>query len=520
MKMLGKVLAGIAMLLPGLVQAQSFTETALLFSRVKPAGSARLMGMGGVQTSLGGDYSSALSNPAGLGMFNRSEFTISPGFYSSTVNSEYFGNKTSDSKTNLHIPGFSLVFQTEQDGRKGFLSGTFAISHNRINNFNQTFSYSGTNSNNSIIDFFMDDAYGINPANFDYQNSGDNSYFNSLPGLAFNTYLIDNVGLDQNGDYFYGSPLQTFDDPNDIRRVNQNETVRTEGTQSQWNLSYGANMGDKFFLGAGLGLSTIRYRSEKQYSESDFFFELDPTYNPLDRLDLVEELQIKASGINATLGAIYRPLDIVQIGLSYTTPTLLSVTDVYSAELTAEWNNFDYYDDGQTILNDENEYTDEIISEYSLRTPGKLSAGATVFIGNKGFISADVDLVNYSGARYTSGLSGISFDSDNESIKDTYETSANVRLGAEFRFDKLRFRAGGSYMPDPYKTEQNNSKRDITSVSGGVGYRTQKFYIDFALVFSKGANTYRPYRVNMPNGPLVTIDNKTSFGMVTLGFPF
>ncbi|HRG09101.1 MAG TPA: hypothetical protein PLJ08_11045, partial [Cyclobacteriaceae bacterium] len=106
------------------------------------------------------------------------------------------------------------------------------------------------------------DAYGINPTNFDYQNGGDNSYFNSLPGLAYNTYLIDNLGQDQNGNYFYGSPLQTFDDPNDIRRVIQNETVRTQGAQSQWNLSYGANMGDKFFLGAGLGLSTIRYRSE------------------------------------------------------------------------------------------------------------------------------------------------------------------------------------------------------------------------------------------------------------------
>lgn len=520
MKIMGKVLVGIAMLLPGLIQAQSFTETALLFSRVKPAGSARIMGMGGVQTSLGGDYSSALSNPAGLGMFNRSEFTISPGFYGASVNSEYLGNKSSDSKTNLHIPGFSLVFQTEQDGRKGFLSGTFAVSYNRINNFNQTFSYSGDNSNNSIIDFFMDDAYGINPANFDYVNGGDNSYFNSLPGLAYNTYLIDNVGQDQDGNYVYGSPLQTFGAPDDIRRVIQNETVRTTGSHNQWNLSYGANLNDKFFLGAGLGLSTIRYRSEKQYSESDFFFELDQNYNPLERLDLVEDLQIKASGINATLGAIYRPMDIVQVGLSYTTPTLLSVTDVYRAELTAEWNNFDYFGDGSTILNDENEYTDEIISEYSLRTPGKLSLGTVVFISKYGFISADVDVINYSGARYSSGLSGISFDSDNDNIKDAYQATTNVRLGGEFRLDKLRFRAGGSYMPDPFKTEQNNSSRDITSVSGGIGYRTQKFYVDFALVLSNGANTYRPYNVNLPNSPLVTMDNKTTFGMVTLGFPF
>ncbi len=75
-------------------------------------------------------------------------------------------------------------------------------------------------------------------------------------------------------------------------------------------------------------------------------------------------------------------------------------------------------------------------------------------------------------------------------------------------------------MPDPYKTEQNNSSREITAISGGIGYRTQKFYVDFALVFSQGANTYRPYRVPTATSPLVTLDNKTNFGMVTLGFPF
>ena len=59
--------------------AQDYTESALMFARTKPAGSARILGLGGSQTALGGDYSSALSNPAGLGMFNRSEFTFSLG---------------------------------------------------------------------------------------------------------------------------------------------------------------------------------------------------------------------------------------------------------------------------------------------------------------------------------------------------------------------------------------------------------------------------------------------------------
>ncbi len=48
--------------------SQSFVDNALLFSRTVPGGSARIQSIGGAQVSLGGDYSSAFSNPAGLGM--------------------------------------------------------------------------------------------------------------------------------------------------------------------------------------------------------------------------------------------------------------------------------------------------------------------------------------------------------------------------------------------------------------------------------------------------------------------
>ncbi|MBX2895055.1 MAG: hypothetical protein KF763_06415 [Cyclobacteriaceae bacterium] len=498
MNSMSRLLAGIVLIVPLLTYSQSFTETALLFSRSKPAGSARMMGMGGVQTSLGGDYSSALSNPAGLGMFNRSEFTISPGFYGSNTSSKFFNNTTTDSKTNLHIPGFSLVFQTEKDGRLGFLSGTFAITYNRINNFNENFSYAGNNGSSSIIDYFIEDATGYP----DTQFNTNGALHNTVTWLGYQNFLIEEDG-NFPGEYYSvvgGFPRQA-------------ESVQYRGNQGQWNISYGTNLSDKIFMGAGVGLTALRFSSTKTFRES---FENEP----LSSILLEEELSIRGSGINATLGLIGRPVDMLQVGISYTTPTLYSVTDVYSAFMGTNWNNYDYFGDGSEILNSVSEQTNEIVSEYSLRTPGRLSVGAAVFIGKNGFVSADLEMVNYSGARYSSGLSGISFDSDNATIGEVYQTTTNVRLGGEFRLDKLRFRAGVSYMPDPFRTIQNNSSQAITSISGGVGYRSQKFYVDFAVAFADGNNTYRPYRVNMPNSPLVTIDKQTSFGMVTLGFPF
>src|SRR5688572_28001569 len=79
--------------------AQGFVENALLFSRTRPGGSARIQAMGGAQTALGGDYSSALANPAGLGMYNRSEITFSPALNFYQTNAEHLGSETTDSKT-------------------------------------------------------------------------------------------------------------------------------------------------------------------------------------------------------------------------------------------------------------------------------------------------------------------------------------------------------------------------------------------------------------------------------------
>jgi len=521
MKKWGKRLIGILMLLPHLMWAQSTSETALLFSRFNPGGSARIQAMGGVQTSLGGDYSSAFSNPAGLGMYNRSEISISPAFNTSNITADYLDNSVTKAKTNVHIPGLGFIFQTDKEGRSGFLSGAFAITMNRMNNFNQDFSYEGTNNKNSIIDYFIEDATGLDPQSF--LSSGDN--FNTPTGLAYNNYLIeDSTFVDPNASRFeYLSVMGTYPtkpgNPEDIREAFQSEDVKTTGAQNQWSFSYGANLSDKVFLGAGVGFTSLRFQSKKTYSESDFYFVLDPGFDPLDNLVLEEELRISGSGINGTLGAIVRPIDMLQVGISYTSPTLYQLTDSYRATLSTQWNNFDYFGDGNR-LNDVSEQSDEVLTEYDLRTPARLNIGGTVFFEKSGFLSADIEWVNYSGAKYTSAVSGISFDSDNSKIKGLYQSTVNYRVGGEFRFSSYRARAGLSYMPDPFREEQNGIGREIISLSGGVGYRAEKFFIDFAFVYSQGNSSYRPYTVNSTESPLVTLERKNTLAIFTLGFPF
>lgn len=511
MKNRSKWLMGILMLLPYLMWAQSTSETALMFSRIKPGGSARILGMGGVQTSLGGDYSSAYSNPAGLGMFNRSEISISPGFHTANMTSNYLENTGIETKTNLNIPGLGLVFQTEQDGRKGFLSGAFAVSFNRVNNFNQNSSYQGTNNRNSIIDYFIEDATGSPPSQFE----SNGALYGTPTQLAYENYLIGDMTVFGNNQGF--DSTEYFTDALGIPF--QNEDIITRGAQNQWSFSYGANFNDKIYLGAGVGFTALRYETRKTYRE-------EFTVDPLSALTLEENLRISGSGVNATVGIIFRPIESFQLGVSYTTPTIYKLTDSYSASMSTQWNNYDYYyfDENNTervvTLNNESFETDELLVEYDLKTPSHLNIGGTFFIQKYGFISADVEMVNYSGAKYSSGISGISFDSDNDRIKSLYQSTFNYRVGGEFRFSNYRARAGFSYMPDPFRSEQNGINRKITTLSGGLGYRAEKFYLDFALVLTQGETSYRPYRVNSEFSPLVTLKNKNTLAVVTLGFPF
>ena len=130
-------LTGILLFTISIAWSQSYVESALTFSQTRPGGSARIQAMGGSQIALGGDYSSALSNPAGLGMFNRSEVTLTPGFSTYSTQSHYFGVSQDESRSKFVVPGFSLVLHIPTRSNSGFQGGAFAISMTRTNDLDR-----------------------------------------------------------------------------------------------------------------------------------------------------------------------------------------------------------------------------------------------------------------------------------------------------------------------------------------------------------------------------------------------
>lgn len=494
--------------------SQGFVENALLFSRTKPGGSARIQAMGGAQVALGGDYSSALANPAGLGMYNRSEFTFSPAINTYSTEAEHLGAKSSDSKSVFNIPGLSYVHHLADD-KNGFLGGSFAVTMTRINDFNSEFTYGGTDES-SIIDYFKERAFGysIEPVPSPYEDTPLLS-FDVPEGLAYLTYLITPYNEDPGNtspilpdDYInYFSELDTLG--NEIRTLDRSQKITTKGSQYQWSFAYGGNYKDKLFFGASVGITTLRYSFSSSYKESNFNFSSDPGYNPLNALELMEDITIDGGGINLTLGLIYRPVNFVQVGVSFVTPTHYELSDSYSTRLRTSWN----------IRNDEDESSEPILSEYSINTPLKFSTGAAFFLGKYGFITGDVEFINYSKAKYNSDTPGISFNPENDDIKYYYTNVINYRVGAEFRYNIFRLRGGYAIQDNPYKSDFNID-RSITTISTGAGVRWSKFYVDFAWLVSKSKNTYSPYALNNGYGPIAALSNRVSSAMITVGITF
>jgi long-subunit fatty acid transport protein len=511
--------AGLGILLFCLAQvvhAQGFVENALWFSRTQPGGSARMQGMGGVQVALGGDFSLAVSNPAGLGMFNRSEVTFTPALAFHNINAEHLSTSESSLQQRFIIPGVSYVMH--KPGRsKDFPSHAFAFTFSRTNTFTRKFSYGGRDNLSSIVDWFLERASGRAPEQLPapYQNipllNPD-----EIVGQSYLTFLINTLADDPGNtnpvlpdDYIsYYSELEVL--PGEVRSLNRRERVENRGAQNQWTIAYGGNYQDRLFFGASLGIATLTYSFERRYREDGFNFSLDPSYNPLTFLEVSEQISIEGTGLNVNAGITYRPVDTFQAGISFTSPTWYYISDVYTSSVAARWT------DSRGLLERRTDLP--LISEYIFRTPSRISAAAAWFINSMGFIAADVEWANIAGGRYRSQFGDISFDPENEGIRNSFRSVINYRIGGEVRKSIFRFRAGFNYQANPLKSGDVNYR--ITTVSTGAGIRKSNFFTDVALMRSSDRTQYSPYIFFDGTGPAARLSRKITSALITVGFTF
>ena len=166
-------------------EAQNATQ-ALRFSQYNPFGTARFAAQGGAIGALGGDFSSVISNPAGVGFYRSSELSFTPSIYWVNTVTNFMGNSIEDSQTKFNIGslGFSQGFPQDKSGIAGF---AYSLGYTSLANFNNRSTLQGITTNSSLLDDFTwhanETVDPITGANHDDLNP-------FYEGLAFDSNLM------------------------------------------------------------------------------------------------------------------------------------------------------------------------------------------------------------------------------------------------------------------------------------------------------------------------------------------
>jgi hypothetical protein len=484
---------------------------ALRYSWLTQNGTARNQAIGGAGASLGGEFSSLFINPAGLGFYNTNEFVFTPGYSLKNFKSTYKSSPAASSNNNFNLGASGFIFSspTPQQKTKGF---TFAIGVNRMADFNNHIYYKGLNTTSSYSEKYLEELIKNNVT--DPNKAATDYPFGA--SLAFNTYLIDTVQGPNGSVAGYRSLA------NPSFGLLQENTINTSGGITNISFGGGINLQDKLFFGGSLSFPFLNYNRDSHYKESDASGNPNNNFNYFESN---ETLQTKGIGINAKLGVIYKPVEDVRLGLAVHTPTVYQLTDKYSAQVITDLEGYGGAGIKQQSSGDLNN-GNMLVSKYSLVTPLKVIASASYVFreaenvkNQRGFITADVEYVNYKGATFkpankNDAASKDYYTSVNNVIKSLYQNAFNIRLGGELKFNTYMFRLGGAYYGNPYK----NESAGIYKVSGGLGYRNKGVFIDLTYIYSLNKDVNYPYLLqDKPNTP-ASIKNNAGNIIATIGF--
>jgi hypothetical protein len=521
-----KIVIGILVFVSATLNAQS-PEDGLRLSWFAPNGTPRSNALGGAMGSLGGDLSAAHINPAGLGFYKSGELIITSKYLNTETDYKYRGTNSSTSNTKSTLGNLGIVFA---DGKKnrGYSSTAFSISFTQLANFNSRQRFKGVNNFSSYSEKFLEelieDQAGMSDAE-KINAAGNNYIFGS--SLAFRTYLIDTIaGINGNVDGYQSLvPISSG--------VNQTFDSYTSGSSNELTFGWGGNVQDKLYLGASFVLPIVNFNRSLYVSETD----LDPNnkLNQFGGFVFNEDFSSRGWGIGAKFGIIYKPQSFLRLGFALHTPQLISFRDQLSADMTT---NTESYAGIVSTSSDELNNGNAGVREYTAMTPTKATFSGSYFFASPGkptqplgFISADIEWVNYAGTRFYANdvdqASSEYYDDLNSTMKATYKNNFNFRLGSEIKLtNNWMARAGTAYYGSPYKNKFADENGTVLVrpsrmiLSGGVGYRTNKYFLDFTISSATNRDAVVPYQLLDKPSPVAVQNSKAILFNIGYGIRF
>lgn len=303
-------------------------------------------------------------------------------------------------------------------------------------------------------------------ASFVFHNN-DSAWNRFSIGLNYTQESLDNhIGFTAN------DKIQFTDDETNTTYKFAGYQDEVAGYKSKLSLNLGSSYADKIYLGLGVNLHEVDYTNyvvfDGDTNGTVYRYELNGT--PYTN---------RATGISVSAGAIGKINDQVRVGLAYHSPTwYTNIEEEFLANLQVNDSiyNYDWY-----------------YNQYDRNSNGRVVASA-------GLVLAKSIALNFDYTYHMNGSTKMKpeqyFTNTNKFIDDNLNNSSEFRVGAEYRIDKFKVRAGYNYIQSPFaelnidqidgngmQSNQNVAslfRGDMNRISFGLGYDFGGFTIDAA----------------------------------------
>lgn len=482
--------------------SQDITD-AVRFSRQDMMGTARFTAMGGAFSSLGGDLSGLRVNPAGSSIFltNHAAGTLNLNLKNNDVSFGDGFSSNNESEFNLNQAGAVFVF-TSNNPDETISKYAYGFTYDQTADYSDSFRAAGSD-NQSIDQFFLNSAQGL-PLDLLVPLSGESisdlyTFLGETEGvgaqnalLGFQTFVFDAVDPDDfnNTSYVSNVTANTF---------LQDYFIRESGYNGKFSFNASVELNKRFYFGVNLNAHYMEYDRFTSFVETNS--DADSEINQI-RFD--NRLRTRSSAFSFQLGSIAKITNELRASLSYDSPIWYSVTDETQQFIRTDSNEFGPSSFDPNTIN--------IFPDYNFRTASKWTAGLSYIFKKRGLISIDYSIQDYSNAKFrTNQLQFL-----NTGVEQNLTSAANLNIGGEYVYKKLRFRGGYFLQESPYKDD--TFQGDLKGYSFGLGYNISNINIDLAYSLASIERADVLYQTDLTQRALVNSDISSIFLTVSFGF--
>lgn len=473
-------------------------------------GTARAMALGGAFTSLGADMSAMSINPAGLGMYRRSEMSLTPMLSIARGQTPRTTPWQDNNRTAFSFANIGAALNVLERAAGSPVSMTLGIGFNRVADFNTRYSYSSESvydpasgqSVPTLADVFSQQLtyHGIFPnrdgaLGYDYVPYfwpailGYNGFMTS-PNAAGDEMVPDLIGHN-------ASAVHAVD-------------VVNSGSINEFQIAFGTNVNNVLYLGATLGIQSVHKKTGITYQEQ-YLYGADgpvdrdgrPLESMIDYASLYQQTILDGSGVNFKVGAILRPVGGLRIGVAYHTPTFYSLDRSYGADIESQISKTSR--PVREINTDRTpELSDDGPNSWDFVSPSRLMFGVSYTFGEVAILSVDYERDWYNGIRVKNHPDGdpnflIRPEEYKAEFKNNFAATNSLRAGLEVRpLPVFALRVGGGYTDSMLKNPDGYVNRPVATdshyLTAGVGFAlSRRTVLDLAYQYS--VENYSKYQL-------------------------